>query len=65
MTITMHTCRGNFRSTFVASGRLRPGGRGMFSTDLDGFFMEFDSDRSGTFEPLRYVPRGKRSCSAW
>ncbi len=60
MTITMHTCRGNFKSTFVASGGYDPVAEAMFSTDIDGFFMEFDSDRSGTFDPLRYVQRGKK-----
>ena len=60
MTITMHTCRGNFKSTFVASGGYDPVAEAMFSTDIDGFFMEFDSDRSGTFEPLRHVPRGRK-----
>jgi 5-methyltetrahydropteroyltriglutamate--homocysteine methyltransferase len=60
MAITMHTCRGNFKSTFVASGGYDPVAEAMFSTDLDGFFMEFDSDRSGTFDPLKYVQRGKK-----
>lgn len=60
MTITMHTCRGNFKSTFVASGGYDPVAEAMFSTNLDGYFMEFDSDRSGTFDPLRYVSRGKK-----
>jgi 5-methyltetrahydropteroyltriglutamate--homocysteine methyltransferase len=60
MAITMHTCRGNFKSTFVASGGYDPVAQAMFSTDLDGYFMEFDFDRAGTFEPLRSVSGGKR-----
>ena len=60
MTITLHTCRGNFRSAWVAEGGYEPAAEAMFSTQVDGFFMEFDSARAGGFEPLRYVPRGKR-----
>ena len=58
--ITLHTCRGNFRSAWVAEGGYEPVAEAMFSIDVDGFFMEFDSARAGGFEPLRYVPRGKR-----
>lgn len=60
MTITMHTCRGNFKSAWVAEGGYDPVAEAMFSTDLDGYFMEFDSARAGTFEPLRALPRGKK-----
>ncbi len=60
MAVTMHTCRGNFKSTWVASGGYEPVAEAMFSTDIDGFFMEFDNGRAGTFEPLRFVPRGKK-----
>ena len=60
MTVTMHTCRGNFKSTFVATGGYDPVAQAMFDTDIDGYFMEFDSERSGTFEPLRYVQPGKK-----
>jgi len=60
MTVTMHTCRGNFKSAFVASGGYEPVAEAMFSSSVDGFFMEFDSERSGGFEPLRFVPRGKK-----
>jgi 5-methyltetrahydropteroyltriglutamate--homocysteine methyltransferase len=60
MAITMHTCRGNFKSTWVASGGYEPVVEALFSANLDGFFMEFDSERAGTFEPLRYVPKGKK-----
>ena len=60
MTITMHTCRGNFKSSFVASGGYDPVAEAMFSTDVDAFFMEFDNERSGSFEPLRLLPKGKK-----
>ena len=60
MTITMHLCRGNFRSTFVASGGYEPVAEVMFNgIDVHGYFMEFDSARAGGFEPLRFVPKGK------
>ncbi len=60
MTVTMHTCRGNFKSSWVASGGYEPVAEAMFSSAVDAFFMEFDSGRAGTFEPLRYLPKGKR-----
>lgn len=60
MTITMHTCRGNFKSAWVAEGGYDPVAEAMFATDLDGYFMEFDSARAGSFEPLRLLPRGKK-----
>ena len=56
----MHTCRGNFKSAWVAEGGYDPVVEAMFSTDVDGFFMEFDSERAGGFEPLRSLPRGKK-----
>jgi 5-methyltetrahydropteroyltriglutamate--homocysteine methyltransferase len=60
MAITMHLCRGNFRSTFVASGGYEPVAETMFNgIDVHGYFMEFDSARAGGFEPLRFVPKGK------
>jgi 5-methyltetrahydropteroyltriglutamate--homocysteine methyltransferase len=60
MTITMHLCRGNFRSTFVASGGYEPVAEILFNTiKVDGYFMEYDSERAGGFEPLRFVPKGK------
>jgi 5-methyltetrahydropteroyltriglutamate--homocysteine methyltransferase len=59
MTITMHLCRGNFRSTFVASGGYEPVADAMFNAiNVHGYFMEFDSARAGGFEPLRFVPKG-------
>jgi 5-methyltetrahydropteroyltriglutamate--homocysteine methyltransferase len=61
MTITTHTCRGNFRSTFVASGGYEPVAQMVFNEiDVDGYFMEWDDDRSGGFEPLRLLPKGKK-----
>ena len=60
MTITMHLCRGNFRSTFVASGGYEPIAELLFNeVNADGYFMEWDNDRSGGFEPLRFLPKGK------
>ena len=61
MTVTLHTCRGNFKSAWVAEGGYDPVAEAMFSADVDGFFMEFDSARAGTFEPLRALPRGKKA----
>jgi 5-methyltetrahydropteroyltriglutamate--homocysteine methyltransferase len=61
MTVTMHTCRGNFKSAWVAEGGYDPVAEAMFSADVDDFFMEFDSARSGTFAPLRLLPRGKKA----
>ncbi|HEX7416712.1 MAG TPA: 5-methyltetrahydropteroyltriglutamate--homocysteine S-methyltransferase [Steroidobacteraceae bacterium] len=60
MTVTMHTCRGNFKSSWVAEGGYEAVAEAMFSTAVDAFFMEFDSDRAGTFDPLRYLPRNKQ-----
>ncbi len=60
MTITMHLCRGNFRSTFIASGGYEPVAELLFnSINVHGYFMEYDSERAGGFEPLRFVPKGK------
>ena len=60
MTVTMHTCRGNFKSAWVAEGGYDPVAEAMFSSGVDAFFMEFDSARSGGFEPLRFLPKGKK-----
>ncbi|HVL36810.1 MAG TPA: 5-methyltetrahydropteroyltriglutamate--homocysteine S-methyltransferase, partial [Burkholderiales bacterium] len=60
MTVTLHTCRGNFKSAWVAEGGYEPVAEAMFSCQVDGFFMEFDSERAGGFEPLRLVPRGRK-----
>ncbi|KFC71632.1 Methionine synthase, vitamin-B12 independent [Bosea sp. LC85] len=61
MTITTHTCRGNFKSTFIASGGYEPVADLVFNQiNVDGYFMEWDDDRSGGFEPLRFLPKGKQ-----
>jgi 5-methyltetrahydropteroyltriglutamate--homocysteine methyltransferase len=59
MTVTIHTCRGNFKSAWVAEGGYDPVVEAMFSTEVDGYFMEFDNARAGGFEPLRALPKGK------
>jgi 5-methyltetrahydropteroyltriglutamate--homocysteine methyltransferase len=60
MAITMHSCRGNFRSTFIASGGYEFVAEHLLGkVDLDGFFLEYDTDRSGGFEPLRFFPKGQ------
>jgi 5-methyltetrahydropteroyltriglutamate--homocysteine methyltransferase len=60
MTTAIHLCRGNFQSTFVASGGYEPVAEILFNEiDIDAYFMEYDSDRAGGFEPLRFVPEGK------
>jgi methionine synthase II (cobalamin-independent) len=56
----MHLCRGNFQSTFVASGGYEPVAEILFNTiNVHAYFMEYDTDRSGGFEPLRFVPKEK------
>src|SRR5580658_8638660 len=60
LAITTHLCRGNFRSSWVASGGYDFVAEALFSElDVDGFFLEYDDERSGGFEPLRFVPPGK------
>jgi 5-methyltetrahydropteroyltriglutamate--homocysteine methyltransferase len=60
LSITTHMCRGNFRSSWVASGGYDFVAEALFTgLDVDGFFMEWDDERSGGFEPLRFVPPGK------
>lgn len=60
LAITTHMCRGNFRSSWVAEGGYDFVAEALFSElDVDGFFMEWDDARSGGFEPLRFVPKGK------
>ena len=60
MAITTHMFRGNFRSSWVASGGYDFLAKALFSElDVDGFFLEYDDERSGGFEPLRFVPQGK------
>ena len=61
MVVTMHSCRGNFRSTFIAQGGYEyVADRLLGEVDIDGYFLEFDTDRAGGFEPLRFVPKGKK-----
>jgi 5-methyltetrahydropteroyltriglutamate--homocysteine methyltransferase len=61
MVITTHVCRGNFRSTWISSGGYEPVGEVMLAgTNYDGYFLEYDSDRAGGFEPLRFLPRGNK-----
>jgi 5-methyltetrahydropteroyltriglutamate--homocysteine methyltransferase len=60
MTITMHLCRGNFRSLWIGQGGYEPVAEILFNeTKVNGYFMEYDTDRAGGFEPLRFVPKGK------
>jgi 5-methyltetrahydropteroyltriglutamate--homocysteine methyltransferase len=60
MTVTTHMCRGNFRSSWVAEGGYDFVAEALFNElEVDGFFMEWDDARSGGFEPLRFVPKGK------
>ena len=60
MTVCVHTCRGNHRSAWAASGGYDPVAEAVFTgLKVDGLFLEYDDSRSGSFEPLRYVPKGK------
>ena len=60
MTVCIHLCRGNFRSAWVAEGGYEPVAKALFTLlDVDGFFLEFDDERSGDFAPLRFVPPDK------
>jgi 5-methyltetrahydropteroyltriglutamate--homocysteine methyltransferase len=60
MTLCMHLCRGNFKSTWAATGNYEPVAEALLSEmHLDGYFMEYDDERSGGFGPLRYLPKGK------
>jgi 5-methyltetrahydropteroyltriglutamate--homocysteine methyltransferase len=61
MSVTTHMCRGNFRSSWVAEGGYDFVAEALFNElQVDGFFMEWDDSRSGGFEPLRFVPKGKQ-----
>jgi 5-methyltetrahydropteroyltriglutamate--homocysteine methyltransferase len=61
MTITLHLCRGNFKSTYMGEGAYDAVEDVLFNAiDVDGYFMEYDDERSGGFEPLRLLPKGKR-----
>ena len=60
MTVCMHLCRGNNQSGWVASGGYEPVAEVLFNeADVTGYFLEYDSERAGGFEPLRFVPKGK------
>jgi 5-methyltetrahydropteroyltriglutamate--homocysteine methyltransferase len=60
MLLAMHLCRGNFRSTFAASGDYEPVAEALLSEmDLDAYFLEYDDVRSGDFRPLRFLQKGK------
>jgi 5-methyltetrahydropteroyltriglutamate--homocysteine methyltransferase len=60
MSVTTHLCRGNYRSSWAAEGGYDFVAEALFSElDVDGFFLEYDDDRSGGFAPLRFVPPGK------
>lgn len=60
MTVCTHLCRGNFRSSWVAAGGYDHVADALFGQlNVDGFFLEYDDERSGGFEPLRFVPKGK------
>jgi 5-methyltetrahydropteroyltriglutamate--homocysteine methyltransferase len=60
MTVTMHMCRGNYRSTFMGSGGYAPVAEVLFNRiKVHGYFMEYDTERAGGFEPLRLVPKDR------
>ena len=60
MTLAMHLCRGNFKSTHAAAGNYEPVAEALLSEmNIDAYFLEYDDDRSGDFRPLRYLPKGK------
>jgi len=60
MTLAMHLCRGNFKSTHAAAGNYEPVAEALLAEmNLDAFFMEYDDERSGDFKPLRYLSKGK------
>jgi 5-methyltetrahydropteroyltriglutamate--homocysteine methyltransferase len=61
MTITTHVCRGNFRSTWIASGGYEPVAENLLGRcNYDGYFLEYDTERAGGFEPLRFLPKGHK-----
>jgi 5-methyltetrahydropteroyltriglutamate--homocysteine methyltransferase len=60
MLLSMHLCRGNFKSTHAAAGNYEPVAEALLSEmDLDAYFLEYDDDRSGDFRPLRFLPKDK------
>ena len=61
MTITTHVCRGNFRSTWISEGGYEPVAELLLGgVAYDGYFLEYDTNRAGGFEPLRFLPKGKK-----
>jgi 5-methyltetrahydropteroyltriglutamate--homocysteine methyltransferase len=61
MTVTTHVCRGNFRSTWISEGGYEPVAETLLGTvNVDGYFLEYDTERAGGFEPLRFLPRGAK-----
>ncbi|MDH2910931.1 cobalamin-independent methionine synthase II family protein [Kosakonia sp. HypNH10] len=61
LTIGLHVCRGNFRSTWISEGGYEPVAEVLFGgVNVDAFFLEYDNDRSGDFAPLRFVRPGKQ-----
>jgi 5-methyltetrahydropteroyltriglutamate--homocysteine methyltransferase len=61
MMITTHVCRGNFRSTWISEGGYEPVAEWLFAKcNYDGYFLEYDTERAGGFEPLRFVPKGNK-----
>jgi 5-methyltetrahydropteroyltriglutamate--homocysteine methyltransferase len=61
MTITTHVCRGNFRSTWISSGGYEPVAKNLLTNcNYDAYFLEYDSERAGGFEPLRFLPKGDK-----
>ena len=61
MSITTHVCRGNFRSTWISEGGYEPVAEVLLGgIDYDGYFLEYDTERAGGLEPLRFLPRGKK-----
>ncbi|THG31608.1 5-methyltetrahydropteroyltriglutamate--homocysteine S-methyltransferase [Naasia lichenicola] len=61
LVVTTHVCRGNFRSTWISSGGYEPVAEQLLDVvDYDGYFLEYDSERAGTFEPLRFLPEGDK-----
>ena len=61
MTITTHVCRGNFRSTWISEGGYEPVAETLLGkVNYDGYFLEYDTERAGGFEPLRFLPKGNK-----
>lgn len=62
LVVTTHVCRGNFRSTWISSGGYEPVAEQLLGVvDYDGYFLEYDSERAGGFEPLRFLPEGDKT----